>query len=164
MRLQAAEFEDLRGAEASATIPISERLLNEAIQEMLPRSARVRDLRVTAQAGDRFAVRARIGSSPLLPAVNFSVRIERQPDLPSSPVLVLKLEFGGLLSLAGPALRFFDALPPGLRIEHDRLYVDLAALAERRQLGSYLKFISALRVNTIDGAVVLHVRGGVGRT
>lgn len=163
MRQQAAGFEDLRGAEASATVPISERLLNEIIQEALPRSAPVRDLYVRPQAGDRFSVRARLGSPTLLPAMTLSVLIDRQPDFPSSPTLVLKLEMGGLLSLAGPALRFLDALPPGIRVERDRLFVDLAALLEQRQLGSYLRYIDHLRVNTTDGAVVLTVRGLIAR-
>lgn len=163
MRQQASGFEDLRGADVSATIPVSERLLNEIIQEVLPRSIPVRDLRVTPQAGDRFVVRGRFGSSPLLPALKLSVRIDRQPDLPSSPVVVLKLDRGGLLSLAGPALRFFGALPTGIRVEHDRLYVDLAKLLDKRRLGGYLEFIQALEIHTTDGAVVATLRVGIPR-
>ena len=88
LRQQAAGFEDLRGADVSARVPVSERLLNELIQESLPRSLPVRELHVTPQAGDRFLVRARVGSSSLLPALKVSIVIERQPDLPSSPTLV----------------------------------------------------------------------------
>jgi hypothetical protein len=158
LRLHAAGFEDLRGAEASATVPVSERLLNEIIRDVLPLSVPIRDLHVRPQAGDRFAVRARIGSSALLPAITLSVLIDRQPDLPSSPILVLKLEMGRLLSLAGPALRFLDALPPGIHVERDRLHVDLARLLAARGLSSYLQYVEQLRVNTVDGAVVLSFR------
>ena len=156
---QASGFEDLHGAEASVTLPVSERLLNEVIAETLSRSAPVRELHVKPQAGDRFAVRARIGSSPLLPAFNLTLAIDRQPDLPASPVLVLRLETSGLLSLAGPALRFLNALPPGIRVESDRVYVDLTTLLASRDLVSYLAYIHELRVNTVDGVVVLFVRG-----
>ena len=161
MRLQAAGFEDVRGAELSATVPISERLLNELIQESLPPSLPVRDLHVTPQAGDRFGVRARLGSSSLIPPLKLTVVIHRQPDLPSLPVLVLKLEMGALTAFAGPALRFLDALPPGIHFDGDRIHVDIAKLLEQRGLGQYLAFIQRLEVHTTDGAVVATIRGGV---
>ena len=158
-RQQASGFEDLRGAEASLTLPVSERLLNEAIAESVPRSAAVRGLHIRPQAGDRFAVRARIGSSSWLPAINLGVAIDRQPDLPSSPVLVLRLETSGLSALAGAAVRFLNALPPGVRMEQDRIIVDIAKLLEARGLAPYLAYVNELRVNTVDGAVVLFIRG-----
>jgi len=159
--LQASGFQDLRGAEVSATVPISERLLNECIQETLPRSVPIRDLHVSPRDGDRFDVRARLGSSSLLPPLKAAVLIERQPDLPSSAVLVLKLEMGVLMSLAGPALRFLDALPHGIRLDRDRVHVDLAALLEQRGLGHYLQFIRRLEVHTAGGAVVATIDAGV---
>jgi hypothetical protein len=163
MRQQAAGFEDLRGAEVSATVPISERLLNEVIQESLSRSIPIRDLHVAPQAGDRFLVRARVGSSPLLPALKLSVLIDRQPELPASPVLVLKLEMGALMALATPALRFLDALPAGLHLDGDRLYVDLAKLLERRGFRHYLDFVQRLEVHTTENEVVATIRGGISR-
>ena len=158
-RQQASGFEDLRGAEASLTLPVSERLLNEAIAESLPQSGAVRELHVRPQAGDRFAVRARIGSSSWLPAINLGVAIDRQPDLPSSPVLVLRLEASGLSVFAGAALRFLNALPPGVRVEADRIFVDLAKLLDARGLAPYFAYVNELRVNTVDGSVVLFIRG-----
>jgi hypothetical protein len=158
-RQQASGFEDLRGAEASLTVPVSERLLNEAIAQSLPASAPVRELHVRPQAGDRFAVRVRLGSSPWLPAINLGLVIDRQPDLPSSPVLVLRLEASGLSALAGAALRFLNALPPGIRMEADRTFVDVATLLDAGGLGGYLTHVNELRVNTVDGAVVIFIRG-----
>ena len=64
-RQQASGFQDLRGAEASLTLPVSERLLNEAIAESLPRSAGVRELHVRPQAGDRFAVEPEVARRAL---------------------------------------------------------------------------------------------------
>ena len=158
-RQHAAGFEDVRGAEASLTLPVSERLLNEAIASSLPAPTPLRELHVKPQAGDRFAVRARVGSSSWLPAINLGVVIDRQPDLPSSPVLVLRLETSGLSALAGVALRFLNALPPGIRVEADRIFVDVAKLLEARGFGRYLAYVNELRVNTVDGAVVIFVRG-----
>ena len=161
LRQLASGFHDLSGADAALTLPVSERLLNEAIAEGMPRPARVRDLHVKPLAGDRVAVRARIGSSPLIPALNLSLSIDQQPIFPASPVLVLKMETSGLLSLAGPALRFLDGLPAGIRVEHDRIFVDVGKLLEVRGLGHYLEYIKDLSVNSVEGALVLSVRASI---
>lgn len=160
-RQLASGFHDLSGADAALTLPVSERLLNEMIAEGMPRSAPVRDLQVKPLAGDRIAVRARIGSSPLIPALNLSLAIDQQPIFPTSPVLVLKMETTGLLSLAGPALRFLDGLPPGIRVERDRIFVDVRKLLEVRGLAQYFEYINGLNVNSVDGALVLSVRASI---
>jgi hypothetical protein len=160
MRLQASGFEDLHGADVSATVPISERLLNEIIQESLPRSVPIRDLHVTPQAGDRFVVRTRIGSSPLIPALKLTVLIAEQPRLPSSSILVLKLEGRALVSLAGAALRFLEA-PAGVHFERDHIAIDIATLLEQRGFRQYLEFLRQLEVHTTDGVVVVTMRGGL---
>jgi hypothetical protein len=161
LRQQAAGYRDLRGATASLTLPISARLLNEAIGSALPPTAPVRDLQVTPLAGDRFGVRFRIGASAFLPPIGLSLTILQQPVFPDSPMLVLRMETGALLGLAGPALRFFDALPPGVRVEQDRIVVDLRQVLQRRGAAHYLEHVDALEVHTVDGAVVVSLRGSI---
>jgi hypothetical protein len=157
-------FADLAGAHALVTLPISDRLLNEAITEALPSSAPVRDLQLTSRAGNRIGVRFKIGAAAFLPPINLTLVIERQPDLPRSAVLGLRMEMGGLLSLAGPALRFLDALPPGVRVEQDRILVDLAKLLADRGLSEILEYAEAIEVTTNSGAIVLNVRARVGNS
>jgi hypothetical protein len=160
-RLRATGFSDLRGATADLTLPISDRLLNEAIAEALPSSAPVRDLELTSRTGNRIGVRFRVGAASFLPPFNLTLVIERQPELPDSPILVLKLEMGGLLSLAGSALRFLDTLPPGVRVEKDRIHVDLSTLLAERGLAELLEFVEQVHVTTIEGAVVVAIRAVV---
>jgi hypothetical protein len=76
-------------------------------------------------------------------------------------VLVLKMEMSGLLTLAGPALRFLDALPPGVRVERDRIYVDVKKLLEVRGAARYLEYVNALQVNTRDGSVVVSIGASI---
>ena len=161
LRQQAAGFRDLRGTTTSLTLPISARLLNEAIAEALPRTAPVRDLQVTPLAGDRFRVRFRFGTSAILPPIGLSLAIIQQPALPDSPSLVLRMEMGALAGFAGPALRFFDALPAGIRVEQDRLVLDLRQILERRGAAHYLEYVDALDVHTLDGAVVISLRASI---
>ena len=160
-RQQASGFADLREAHAFVTLPISESLLNDLLAEWLPTSLPIKDLHVAPQATDRFAVRGRLGSSALLPPLKLTLAIDRQPEFPDSPILVLRLEATGLLSLAGPALRLMNALPAGVRVEHDRIYVDLRALAALRGLQSYLELVRELRVNALDGKLIVSVRASV---
>jgi len=158
LQRQLAEgFPDIRGAQAAITLPISERLLNEVLAEAIPRSVPLTDLTVTPDAGDRFVVRFRVGSSSLVPRLKIVLAIERQPDLPALPVLVLRLETTGLMMVAAPLLRLFNALPAGIIVKDDRIHVDLRALAQSRGLASYLDYVDHLRVNTVSGAVVLTV-------
>jgi hypothetical protein len=154
-------FADLRGAQATITLPISERLLNEALTETIPGSAPVSDLHVTPEAGDRFTVRFRIGSSTILPRLKIALAIDREPDLPAFPVIVLRLETTGLMTLATPVLRLLNAVPAGVTVKDDRIHVDLRALAERHGFGAYLDHLDELRVNTVSGAVVLTLRGRI---
>ena len=160
-RQRQRQFSDFAGAHAVVTLPVSDRLLNEALTEALPPSAPVRDLQLATLAGNRIRVRFKVGSATFLPAINLTLVIERQPELPRSPVLVLRMEMGGLLSLAGPALRFLDALPPGVRVDHDRILVDLARLLAEHGLAELLEFAEDLQVTTTDGSLVVGIRASV---
>lgn len=162
LRRQLADgFPDIRGAHAAVTLPISERLLNEVLVETIPRSVPVTDLHVTPEADDRFVVRFRLGSSSLVPRLKMVLAIETQPDLPALPIFVLRLETTGLMMLAGPVLRLFNALPAGIAVKDDRIHVDLRALAERRGFAAYLDYLDQLRVNTVSGAVMLTIHGRI---
>ena len=160
-RQRERQFSDFAGALAVITLPISDRLLNEAVTEALPPSAPVRDLQLTSLPGNRIRARFKVGAAAFLPAINLTFVIERQAELPRSPVLVLRMEMGGLLSLAGPALRFLDALPPGVRVDHERIFVDIARLLAERGLSELLEYAEDVQVTTTDGAVVVAVRAGV---
>lgn len=158
---QATGFADLRGATIAANVPIADRLLNAIVSASLPASGRVRDVQLHAREGNRIGVRVKLGAGTFPPPISLTLVIEGQPQMPASPVLVLRLEMGGLLSLAGPALRFLDALPPGVRVEHDRVYVDLAAVLADHGLTPWLEYIEQLGVTTVEGAVVVSVMGRV---
>ena len=159
-RLIAGGLSDVAGAEASVTVPVPRSLLNEVLAATVPSSAAVRDLDVTPLDGDRFLVRGRIGSSPLLPPFQLTVAIDRQAEFPSSPVLVLRLESKGLRLLAGLVLRKVS-MPAWNRIEFDRIHVDLHALADQYRVGDYVRYIHRLQVKTLDGTLLLSLRARV---
>jgi hypothetical protein len=55
----------------------------------------------------------------------------------------------------------FDALPPGIRLEHERIYVDVQKLLETRGFGQYLGYVKELEVHTVEGALVVSLRASI---
>ena len=159
--LRATRFRDLSGTTFSAEIYVSERLINEAISGSMRPGGPVREIRVQPLAGNAFAVRL-VPRASLLPSITLRVEIDRQAELPSSPVLVLRLAtLGGLLGLAGSALPLGTLMPPGVRLQGDRILVDLRAIAADHGAADFMEHLRQLRVNTDDGRVVLQVEVGV---
>ena len=161
-RLRATRFAELAGSDARATIRISDRLLNEAVSTFTASATAVRDISVHPRAGNHIDVQLKLARPSFLPPVNLTLHIERQPNLPNAPELVLRvLGAGGILRLAGPAIASSGALPPGVRLEGDRVLVDVRALAIARGAAELLEFVEQVQVETEDGALVLLVQAAV---
>jgi hypothetical protein len=153
-RLRAEKFADFSGASLSSTLPISDRLLTEMIRPLLPASISQLDLR--AKAGNLLLVAVRMRRPAWLPQIKLQLRIEGQPNLPDDPILVVRqLSYGGLSTLAGAAARFLDALPPWLRVDGTRMFVDLAVLLRQQDALDLLTYLRRLEVTTLDGIVVV---------
>jgi hypothetical protein len=152
---RAAQFADIAGAHASVTLPIDDRLLTRLAASRLPASLPIKDLDLHAVAGNEIVVRLRLSRVSFLPPLAIRVAIERQPILPASPVLVLRIISDGLSALAGTALRFLDTLPAGLRLEDNLLHVDLAALLARYEAGQLLPYLTALELTTAEGRIIV---------
>ena len=155
---QSTSFADLFGAHASFTIPITDRLLNRIIADRLPPSSPVSELELHAEDANQILVGVKLGRLAFLPPVRVRLTIERQPDLPASPVVVLRMALEGVAALAGPVLRFLERLPPGVRLEKDRLYIDLATLLRKYGAEAALPYITALELSTAAGRVIVSGR------
>jgi hypothetical protein len=156
-RLRASRFSDLRGARLTASIPIAGRLLNEIVGAALPPSLPVRDLHLQPHPGNRIGVRARLARVDFLPPLNVTAAIERQPELPDGPLVLRLLTFPGLISLLGAALPLASKLPPGVRLDRDRVYVDLKAMAERQGYGDLLPLVAGIRLTTGEDSLIVEL-------
>ena len=155
--LQSTGFRDLSGARISGTVPVSERLIDEIVASAVRPGGPVREVRVHPLPGDTFSVRVAPRAS-LLPSITLRLEIDRQPEFPTSPVLVLRMAtMGGLFGLAAAALPIAGMLPPGVRLDGDRILVDLRAIAADRDAADLLEYVTGLQLHTEDGRVVLHV-------
>jgi hypothetical protein len=161
-RQRSGGFPDLRGAEASATIPIADRLINELIWNALPKDRPVHDLQIHAEAGDRLTLRVQLSGSALLPTLSVTLAIDEQPALPQRPVLTLRvLGIPKLLMLAGGLGRVRDALPPGVTIEAERILLNLDAMLKHQGQADLLQYLTSLTVSTRDNVVVVAIRARI---
>lgn len=154
--LRSARFADLKGARASAVVPLGERLLNDVVAAMLPSSAPVRDLTVRPQAGDRLAVRGRASRLEFLPPMTVTLLIEGQPQLPDTPLVLRMMSVPGLFSMAG-AMFAPASLPAGIRLDRDRILIDVRTLLERNGAADLVPLIERLRVTSEEGRLLLEV-------
>jgi hypothetical protein len=163
-RQQRDGFPDLAGAEIVATMPISERLINEAIARMLPRGGKVRSVRATAEDGNHVTAEIRLSGPSFLPAIPVRFAIEDQPQLPERPTLGLRLaKASGLVAMVASSFpSVASLLPTGVAIDGDRIRIDIRRLLADRNLEGWLDYVTDLRVNTRAGVVVVDVRARIG--
>jgi hypothetical protein len=161
-RLRASGFRDLAGARVTASLPVSEPLLNDIIADMLPRGGAVRSVRVEPQEQDRLALRVKLTKPDFLPPLSATLAIERQPVLPQAPQLVFRvLGLPGLLRLAGSFLSVGTLLPPGVDLRGDLLVVDLAALLAQHGAGDLLGYVERVQLRSDRGRLILEVASAV---
>src|SRR4051812_34159402 len=139
-RQQRDGFPDLAGSEVSATIPISERLVNEALAEQMPPSGRVRDVRITLLDGNQLTAEIRLNGPSFVPAIPVSIAIEDQPLLPDRPTLGLRLmKSAGIAAMAASLIPSIAAqLPPGIAMDGDRVTVDIRRVLAERHVAEWL--------------------------
>jgi hypothetical protein len=162
-RQQRGGFPDLAGAEVAATIPISERLINEAVAAMIPPGGKVRTVRATVEERNYVTAEIRLSGPSFLPPIPVRFAIEDQPQLPDRPTLGLRLvKASGLVAMAASLFPSVASLPPGIAVDGDRIRIDIRRLLADRHLEGWLDYVTDLRVNTRAGAVVLDVRARIG--
>ena len=158
-QLRAARFADVKGARVTAAVPVGERLLNEVVSTLLPPTAPVRDLLIRPLAANRIAVRARASRLEFLPPVTINLQIEQQPQLPNVPLVLRIMSMPGLLSLAGSLLAP-NSFPPGIRLERDRVLVDVRTLLERNGAADLVSMAERVNITSEEGRLLveLHLR------
>jgi hypothetical protein len=149
---------DFAGAHATARIPVSGALLNRLVADALARTTSpVRSVDIRPRAGDRFDAVVAV-SWPFVPALTVTLAIEQQPTFPDSPILILRWSLLGAVGvLASRFLSSFAGLPDGIRIEGDRLLLNLPLLVVQSPLAPMLGYVTALELHTLDGRAVVNV-------
>ncbi len=149
---------DLAGAALSGEIPLPNGAVNRFIAAQLARrDIPVSSVQLDALSGDSFTARV-VAKARFVPAFRIVAHIERQPELPTNPVLWLRWSMpgmGALAFLAAPALAFFKALPPGVRADGERIQIDVSELLVSQGLADVAGHLRGLRLHTRPGAFVV---------
>jgi hypothetical protein len=155
-RLQSTAFADLAGARVSARIPVSRALVNQLVARALQeRSAPVRQIDIRPQEGDRLDAIVTL-TLPLVPPLKVGVVVERQPQFPASPVLVLRWSLlGGLGAMLSKFIGPHQKMPPGVRLDGDRVLVDIPAAAAGTPAAQLVGYLRGLEVHTAQDRLIL---------
>lgn len=157
------DLQEIAGARASGELPLAEEAVNRLLAERLRDHPQVSSVRVQAQDGDAVAVQI-VPRMRMMPPLRVLARVERQPQLPHEPTLVLRWSMpaaGPLALFAAPVLSFFNAMPAGISMDGDRIAVDLRTLLRARGLEEALAFARELAIHTRPGAFVVRFALGV---
>lgn len=161
-KLRASRFRDVSGFRVTATVPLSEHLVNDLITASLRQGGMVREASVHPQPQDRLNVRVKLTRPEFLPAISATLLIERQPELPQSPSLVFRVTgLPGFLALAGPLVSIQSRLPPGVRLEGDLLALDLRELAAQYGQAEMFGYLRRLRVSSEAGRLLIECDAAV---
>ena len=154
-------LDEIPGATVVAEIPIPDAVINRLVAQALARSeAPVTRVHIETGDADRLLAYVTIRGPRLIPEVKVLVEIERQPELPHSPVLVLRWSLPGmgpLAMIAAPFVSNLKKLPPGIRLDGERAVVDLAEMLRSRGMADVLSLLARLHVNTQAGRVLVRV-------
>jgi hypothetical protein len=156
---------ELAGSRVSARIPVSRALLNRLVAGALAdRNTPVRNVDVRPRAGDRFDAIVTV-SWPFVPPLTVTFAIDQQPDFPASPVLVLRWSFlGAVGAIASRLIAHFDRLPDGVRLDADRLLLDIPVLAARSPASAMVGYLTALELHTLDDRAVIDLELAIPET
>lgn len=155
--LAGSSFRDFAGTHASARIPVSRSLVNAVVADGLRGStAPIRQIDVHPRAGDRFDVTVAV-TWPFVPPLTVAVAVEEQPRFPGSPMLVLRWSLlGGVGAVVSRFIGSMNRLPPGVRLDGDRVIIDIQTVARRSEaVTTILPFVTFLELHTIEDAVVI---------
>jgi hypothetical protein len=151
-------LEGLAGGVVSGEIPLTVEVINRMIARKLAASpsSPVTTAEVEAHETETFTVHLRVRAP--LPAFKIDVRIDHQPQLPRDSTMGLRWSVRGLGPLgmfAAPIASYFKGLPDGLRLEGDRVWVDLHTLLRAQGLGELVPLLSGVRVITRERRFVI---------
>jgi hypothetical protein len=130
------------------------RLVEEALEGT---TAPVRSVNIEPLDDDRFDVVLHT-TWPFVPPLRVVCAFERQPRFPESPELVVRWSLlGAFGTIVSRFIAALGRLPSGVRIEGDRLLVDVSEAAAARGHGDLMRHVSALELHTVKSQIVIDV-------
>jgi len=150
-------LEALAGSVVSGEVPITAEIVNRLIaQKLATLDAPIAGAEVVVLEHDAFTVHVKPRAP--LPALRVDVVIDRQPELPEQPMVGMRWALRGLgplAMLAAPFLASLKRLPAGVRLDGDRVWINVEELLRQRGLGEIVPLLTRARVTTKDRRFVI---------
>jgi hypothetical protein len=147
----------LAGGLVSGEVPITAEVANRLMARKLAASTGpVTSAEIEVLERNAFTVHIRTRAP--IPVLRVDVHIDQQPVLPEQPRLGLRWTLRGLgplAALATPFISSFKKLPPGIRLDGDRVWADIEDLLQQRGLADLLPLLTSLRVTTKENRFVV---------
>jgi hypothetical protein len=148
---------DLAGTRMAADIAVSDRLINQVLVEQVAGRGQVRTIEMQTRDGQA-RVAVKLAKPAFLPPIALTVTVARQPEFPSRPILELHVAMPpAVAAVAGAGLEFLNVLPPGHRLDGNRLLIDLPAVLRDRGFGWIVPYVRGLNARFENQRVVLFV-------
>lgn len=143
-------LEGLAGSVVSGEVPITADVVNRLIASKLTRpDIPIVNAEVVIMEHNAFTVHLRPRAP--IPLLRVDVQIDQQPELPGQPLIGMRWALRGLGPLgllAGPVMGYLKALPPGIRLDGDRVWVNIEEILRQRGLGDVVPLLTGVRVTT----------------
>jgi hypothetical protein len=156
-RMLGIELSEVSGTLLAGEVPLRNALVNRLIaQRLATTQSPVAGVHIEPHEGERFTIVLSMRGS-MMPDIRIEAHIEQQAEFPSPAVLGLRWTMPGmgrLSLLAGPALSYFKKLPPGIRLDGDRIEVAIPELLRSRGMGELMDYITRLHITTREGATI----------
>jgi hypothetical protein len=157
------DLREFTGANLAGEIPLSDDFVNRLIAERIADHPQISAVRLRAEEGDAVAIQL-VPRARMMPPLRIVARIEKQPDFPQHPTLLLRWSMpaaGPLALFAAPILGYFKAMPRGIRMDGDRIAIDLGDLLRSRGFDDVVGLIRRLAIHTRPGGFVAQFELGV---
>jgi hypothetical protein len=152
------------GTRASLTVPISDAVVSEAMNCLLPESSPVRRMTIKAIPGDILLVRLRLTTPAFLPDIPVELRIEQQDFLDRRVIVLKVLSIARLRVAAALLVAVANRLPPTVSVRGDLIEIDVQALLQRWNGTAVLQYLTRLQISTVAGAIVFVLDAAVPRS
>ena len=159
-RHKAHGFSEFKGLHLDATIPITEVVLNDAVQNILgTHNDNVQHLRISIRDQNILNVDLRVKLGLLAKTFNFDAIVDEKIDFQASPMLKLTLSGSGLPLgiLARIANAVFGVLPEGVSIGRT-IEVNLSTMLSDRGLDDIIPLLKVAHIETISEKLILRIR------
>jgi hypothetical protein len=152
-RLVDNNFSELPGIKVRASVPVSERLVNEIIQVSIQGNKNIEYCRVSISGQNRVIADLK---TPLWPwSFHLKLKLFKEVDFSGSPKARAFLENNVLLGKLGA---LFKVLPEGILLYEDQVSVDIGSFLQTPEQKRYLDLVKAISISTETGRIIFDVQ------